>query len=91
MRKEKHFSSSVCKLLRKTGLKGIVEPRILQGIILLNQYPCIYITFQCVAALIKAVLRSYRIVDFWFVLLVKTWPQGYHDPVIHVRAARGPA
>lgn len=29
--------------------------------------------------------------DFWFVLLVKTCPQGYHDLVICVRAARGPA
>lgn len=65
-----------------------VEPRIWQGIILLNQHPCIYIIFQCVAALIKAVLR---IVDFWFILLVKTWPQGCHDPVTCVRAARGPA
>lgn len=23
----------------------------------------------------KAVLRSYRIVELWFILLVKTWPQ----------------
>lgn len=39
----------------------------------------------------KAVLRSYRIVELWFILLVKTWPQGYYDLVICVRTARGPA
>lgn len=45
----------------------------------------------CIAALIKAGLRSYRIVDFCFILLVKTWPQGCYDLVICVRAAQGPA
>lgn len=49
---------------RKTGCMCIVESRICQGIILVSQYPCISIIFQCVAVLIKAVLKSYRTVDF---------------------------